>query len=1247
MDRNTLLIVDSDKQDRTVLRSLFERQYDVLEAESGSKALQLIKKYRDSLLLILLELDLPEKSGFTIMDEMSSENLNDDIPVIAIVKQHSEFFEDELYAFDYGATDIIRKPFEPHIVKRRIQNTIELRRYKNNLEGLVKKQETKLRESNDALMNTLSSIIEHRSAETGQHVLRIRMFIKLLLEDVMRSCPEYELNDRVISIISRASALHDIGKIAIPDAILNKPGKLTDEEFAIMKTHTLKGCEILEGLDGMDEKEFLQYAYNICRYHHERWDGGGYPDGLKGENIPICAQATGIADAYDALTTDRVYKKAISPEAATIMILNGECGTFSPKLLECFKNIKNEFAELTRSYADSTAVGTKLHFNKRMPKAEIVDAEGTLQLIQTKYSAMLRYIGATAIEADLDSGIYHFVYSPNDDFEAMKTGENFSQAMYNFAQQSVHPDDKSKVLDWREYINSFTEFGEFKRTRKYRVYHRQSGEYIYYSATTLRLDIRNPKSKKVLLVWREMNPYAELGSNSGNISMMQGLLVSIHQCVHDNRLTILDTNQGFISVFGYNKREIEAIYHNSFIEMIYPPDRRRVLDELESQLQNKSSGELEYRIINKDGEIVWVLDKFHLICDESGKEYINCVLVDMTNSHHDREELRIANERYKIIFDQTNDIVFEYDIPHNRVSFSQNWDKEFGRSVSGKNLNLSSTSGVLVHPDDIDTISEIRDEVSSGALYCETEVRLVKASGKYGWYKIRATTQFDNMKRPVKAIGVIVNIDNEKRRTAELTEMAERDLLTGLYNKAAARARIQKIIENKEPNARYAMMLIDIDNFKYVNDTMGHMYGDTVLGEISTMLGNIFTGYDILSRFGGDEFFAFVRIDAVSELEEKESSILRLFNTALSSGNGLDDCNISCSIGVAIYPDDANDFNNLFEMCDRALYHSKQAGKNCCTHYSNSLVGDIFNKSFNSNLVANTRIESDDLMSNEAYVLMNQLFHVLHETSNVNDAVQMVLEIMGKRFDVSRVYIIEDSSDGKSFTNTFEWCNDGIPSEIEMLQNVSFISGGKTYKDNFDEHGVFYCYDISEAAGINPELLEVQGIKSMLQCAMENNGKIVGFIGFDDCVTKRRWVKSQIDALKLFTRLITLFLYKKRVEIDNTQLSLNMRKVLENQDAWIYVINSYTYDLKFYNDVTKRGSKNIQINGKCYEVFFNRSSPCEVCPARDVHITGQNTMELFNSTMNKWLLIDASYIKWDGEDCCLLSSSDITKLKQG
>ncbi|WP_345891690.1 HD-GYP domain-containing protein [Ruminococcus sp. OA3] len=348
--RDTILIVDDIEINRVILCGLFEHDFRLLEAENGDQALTLARKYHERMAIILLDLNMPVKDGYQVMTELKKDGLLSELPVIIITAEDSS--ENEVKAFDLGASDIIMKPFEPHVVKRRVQNVIELNHRKLYQEQIIEEQAVKLRESNTVMVDALSSIIEYRSLETGQHIQRIRLFTRTLLQEVTRHCTDLGLNTKDIDIIASASSMHDIGKIAIPDSILNKPGRLADEEFEVMKTHTTKGCEMLKTLKRVGDEKYLQYAYNICRYHHERWDGKGYPDGLTSDQIPVCAQVVGIADCYDALTMDRVYRKALPEEQAFHMILNGECGTFSPRLLESFRSVRTEFAHLANEYAD-------------------------------------------------------------------------------------------------------------------------------------------------------------------------------------------------------------------------------------------------------------------------------------------------------------------------------------------------------------------------------------------------------------------------------------------------------------------------------------------------------------------------------------------------------------------------------------------------------------------------------------------------------------------------------------------------------------------------------------------------------------------------------------------------------------------------------------------------------------------------------------------------------------------------------
>lgn len=350
-ERNVILIVDDMEINRAILCQMFENRYQVVEAEDGQQALALIAQYKQQLAIVLLDIVMPGLDGFGVLESMQRDGLLGHIPVILITGDSSS--ETAGRGYDFGTADVITKPFDASVVLRRVENVIELYRHKNRLEDLVEEQTQKLAEQNrrlkefdSFLIDTLSTVVEFRSLESGQHVLRIRTFTKVLLRYVARMYPEYQLTDELIDVISSASALHDVGKIAIPDAILLKPGRLTAEEFDIMKTHSLKGCEILESIGYIQDQIYYQYSYDICRHHHERWDGRGYPDGLKGDEIPLCAQVVSVADVYDALVSERCYKAAYPPEEALRMILGGECGAFSPRLMECLKLAKDEMAAL-------------------------------------------------------------------------------------------------------------------------------------------------------------------------------------------------------------------------------------------------------------------------------------------------------------------------------------------------------------------------------------------------------------------------------------------------------------------------------------------------------------------------------------------------------------------------------------------------------------------------------------------------------------------------------------------------------------------------------------------------------------------------------------------------------------------------------------------------------------------------------------------------------------------------------------
>ena len=765
--RDTILIVDDMELNRVILRSLFEKEYNLLEAENGEQGLLLLEQCRSRIAVVLLDLMMPVMDGYSVMKELGRRGFLRDIPVIIITAEDSS--DNEMRAFDLGASDIIMKPFEPHVVKRRVQNTVDLNLHKLNQQELIEEQSAKLRESNAVMVDALSSIIEYRSIETGQHIKRIRMFTKTLLEDVARCYPEFGLDDRKIGIIVSASSMHDIGKIAIPDSILNKPAKLTCEEFEIMKTHTVKGCEMLASLDRMSDKDYLEYAYNICRYHHERWNGKGYPDGLKGDSIPVCAQVVGIADCYDALTTDRVYKKAISPKQAFNMILNGECGIFSPKLLESFKNIQAEFASLSQQYADGS---NNLKPVNLEPKTPVLtgnnDPLDTLQMGQMKYFTLLKYMNNTVMEVDFVTGLYHMVYMSSDDFQTLKSGNSLEESFRNFTETAVHPEDRDTVLEMLgSYSESFFNEGLMKRSRRYRIYNKTTRSYQWYMATMLRIDTGHPHERRAMIVWelvdkekvRTVSP--EVARKSDGV--LHDLLGGSIQCKNDQWYTLVDFNEKYMQLLGYTKQEIREVFHNQLLNIIYPEDRIEVTRQTKDQLKYGNSVELEYRVATKDGHILWLLDKGRLISHANGDEYFYCVLIDITQSKQAQNEMRLMLERHKIIMEQTNDIIFEWNIEKDTLAYSSNMEKKFGYPAITEHASQRIPKVSHIHPENMADFERLFKLMAKGAAYETFEFQLADSVGDYHWCKLRAATQFSEAGNPLKVVGVITDIDEQKR----------------------------------------------------------------------------------------------------------------------------------------------------------------------------------------------------------------------------------------------------------------------------------------------------------------------------------------------------------------------------------------------------------------------------------------------------------------------------------------------------
>lgn len=356
--RDKVLIVDNNEAERAVFIQMLKDDFDLIEADNGETAMQLIENGCEELAVVLLKLMIPKIDGIKMLEIMNEKKLMEKVPVLIIGAAETPDIASR--CFDLGISDFIRRPFEERLVRRRVKNTSHIFMRQAELEEkvqqqtrtmrkqyqLLKLQAEELEKSKMNIIDILGTVVEYRNMESNTHIKRVKSITKILAEELMKNYPEYELTPKKIKVIVSASALHDIGKITIPDHILLKPTKVTEEEAECLKSHTTKGCEILKSIQGVWDEEYAKASYEICRYHHERYDGKGYPDGLAGDEIPISAQLVALADVYDELVSEGIHKKAHSPEQAFHMIVSGECGMFSPKVMDCFHKTRGQVEAL-------------------------------------------------------------------------------------------------------------------------------------------------------------------------------------------------------------------------------------------------------------------------------------------------------------------------------------------------------------------------------------------------------------------------------------------------------------------------------------------------------------------------------------------------------------------------------------------------------------------------------------------------------------------------------------------------------------------------------------------------------------------------------------------------------------------------------------------------------------------------------------------------------------------------------------
>ena len=404
--RQKILIVDDSEFNRDMLKEILRETYNYLEAENGNQAIQIMGE-NPGIDLMLLDINMPQMNGFEVLKWMNQSRCIDETPVIMISSEDA--VDTMRKAYELGITDYITRPFDSVIVKKRVQNTLGLYMKQKHLINVVYDQVYEKEENNNIMIRILSNVLGSRNSESRDHILHIKTATEMMLRQLVKITDAYPMTEADISLITTASSLHDIGKIRISEEILNKPGRLTDEEFKIMKTHSELGADMIRDMHFPKDNSLVRASWEICRWHHERWDGKGYPDGLKGEEIPICAQVVSIVDVYDALTSERCYKKAFDHDTAIQMILDGQCGQFNPILLKCLKELSIQLSKMSgkemddnKHYHEIQRLSNEILSDKFLPNQ--IYSQSLVKVMQEKIDFFKSNSGKNSIDYNAVSG---------------------------------------------------------------------------------------------------------------------------------------------------------------------------------------------------------------------------------------------------------------------------------------------------------------------------------------------------------------------------------------------------------------------------------------------------------------------------------------------------------------------------------------------------------------------------------------------------------------------------------------------------------------------------------------------------------------------------------------------------------------------------------------------------------------------------------------------------------------------------
>ena len=804
MRRRKLLIADDSEMNRAILANVLDQEFEIIEATNGKEVIIALQNYGTQISALLLDIVMPEMDGFEVLEEMNQRNWIEEIPTIMISAETSNTYIDR--AFELGASDYINRPFVPGIIRRRIINAILLHNKKHQLMDVVADWFFRREKSNEVMVSILGYALGMRCGEKGMHMSGVSRLTGLLLQCLMKRTNRYALNPDDVDIICMAASLHDIGKLLIPEEILTKPGKLTAEEFAIVKRHTVIGADIIAEMPVYQNERLVKYATMICRWHHERWDGKGYPDGLAGDNIPIAAQVVSVADAYDALTNERSYKEAFSHDTALAMLHNGECGSFNPLLLACM----DELSDTLRQGVEKKPVGQ----GTEQVYETVEELYSGQDVIAARMTKQLEDANTKAEFFTNLSGELWFEYTAQPSSLRLSKGA---------VEQTGLPDI---IVDPMENEAFLSVFGK----------------------------------KTLALLSQELR---KLPTDRTQMEFMAPILLNgkLSQCQIAILVSGAKDGEGHYSSLVGKIVDIEESY-----QRIQAYDAEAAKPALQEQVLLPVVADGENTIQITEGQVAPVLQGYRKMFETVRLvDPEICMQVSTTKEQH-------SVEKSKDCF-----------------------------AIWGKTSRCERC------------ISQ--DAIRTGKI--QTKVEPI---GNDVYYVFAMPIEIDGKMYSLECVNPIraedINgIENEHVLNQLLVRNRQvyMDSATRVYNRRYYDERVRNL------SGEYALAMIDIDNFKKINDRFGHTAGDAALYYVAQTIRSMLRSNDALIRYGGDEFFLLFDNMPEQILERKLEELCKAVrNIEVAQYPEL---KLTISVGGAYA---SGRISDLIQKADAALYEAKK-----------------------------------------------------------------------------------------------------------------------------------------------------------------------------------------------------------------------------------------------------------------------------------------------------------------------------------